>query len=111
MRGELPDSHHSIGQPFEPLLSADEAAVLLCVHPKTLQGMARAGSVPCVRMGKYWRFRASSLDAWVREGLKSEQSRRVGFKSHGGWQVHHCLVPCGCKSRLGHRPACISESS
>jgi excisionase family DNA binding protein len=55
-----------------------EAAKLLGVHPKTLQAMAREGSVPCIRMGKYWRFRESSLDVWVREQLESEyQSRRV----------------------------------
>jgi len=63
---------------FEPLLDVNEAAKLLLMHPKTLQALARAGAVPCVRMGKYWRFRASSLDAWFRNRLESEyQSRRV----------------------------------
>lgn len=63
---------------FERLLGIPEAAELLRVHDKTLQAMARAGTVPCVRMGKYWRFRASSLDAWVRNRLKlGNQSRRV----------------------------------
>jgi excisionase family DNA binding protein len=63
---------------FEPLLGVPEAAKLLGIHPKTLQAMARAGSVPCVRFGKYWRFRASVLDAWVRDRLTSDhQSRRV----------------------------------
>lgn len=50
---------------FEPLLSADEAAKHLRVHVKTLQRFARERRVPCVRMGKYWRFRLSALDAWV----------------------------------------------
>ena len=62
---------------FEPLLDASEAATLLKIHPKTLQALARAGKVPCLRMGKYWRFRQSSLDAWVEEGITSGQS------SHG----------------------------
>jgi excisionase family DNA binding protein len=63
---------------FERLLDVPEAATLLLIHPKTLQAMARAGTVPCIRMGKYWRFRASSLDEWVRNRLQSEQqSRRV----------------------------------
>jgi len=63
---------------FERLLGVPEAAELLRVHPKTLQALARAGTVPCVRMGKYWRFRASVLDAWVRERLESDhRSRRV----------------------------------
>jgi excisionase family DNA binding protein len=50
---------------FEPLLTADEAAKHLRVHVKTIQRLARERSVPCVRMGKYWRFRLSALDAWV----------------------------------------------
>jgi excisionase family DNA binding protein len=67
-----------ITEVFEPLLGVVAAAKLLCVHPKTLQALARAGSVPCIRCGKYWRFRASSLDAWVRERLTSDhQSRRA----------------------------------
>lgn len=50
---------------FEPLLTADEAAECLRVHVKTLQKLAREQRVPCVRMGKYWRFRLSALDQWV----------------------------------------------
>ncbi len=50
---------------FEPLLSADEAAEYLRIHVKTLQKLAREQRVPCVRMGKYWRFRLSSLDRWI----------------------------------------------
>jgi len=50
---------------FEPLLTAEEAAEHLRIHPKTLQKLARQQKVPCVRMGKYWRFRLSALDLWV----------------------------------------------
>lgn len=50
---------------FEPLLTADEAAEHLRIHVKTLQRLARERRVPCVRMGKYWRFRLSALDHWV----------------------------------------------
>jgi len=51
---------------FEPLLSAEEAAAHLRIHTKTLQKMARAGQVPSIRMGKYWRFHLSTLDVWLR---------------------------------------------
>ncbi len=67
---------------FERLLMVPEAAALLHMHPKTLQAMARAGTVPCIRIGKYWMFRASSLDEWVRNGLESDhQSRRVSMEA------------------------------
>lgn len=50
---------------FEPLLSAEETAEHLRIHVKTVQKMAREGVIPCLRMGKYWRFRLSTLDQWV----------------------------------------------
>ena len=50
---------------FERLLDTAEAAALLQIHPKTLQKLARAGTVVGIRIGKLWRFRASALNDWV----------------------------------------------
>jgi excisionase family DNA binding protein len=62
---------------FEPLLNADEASALLGIHPKTIQIWARRGDVPCIRVGeKYIRFRASSLDLWVKNRLDSQPASR-----------------------------------
>jgi excisionase family DNA binding protein len=57
---------------FEPLLDSQKAAALLGIHHKTLQKMARAGTVPCHRIGDLWRFRASELDRWWRTGVNSK---------------------------------------
>lgn len=63
---------------FEPLLNTDEAAALVRCHPKSLQAMARAGTVPCFRRGKQWWYRKSSLDEWIAGQLNcNHQSRRV----------------------------------
>jgi excisionase family DNA binding protein len=56
---------------FEPLLSTQEAAALLAIHPKTLQRLARSGRVPGIRIGKSWAFRASALDKWLTTKLAS----------------------------------------
>lgn len=58
---------------FERVLNSDEAAALLQIHPKTLQKMAREGSVPAFRIGDLWRFRASALDEWLRSGVSSNR--------------------------------------
>jgi excisionase family DNA binding protein len=50
---------------FEPLLSDAEAGKLLGLHPKTVQRLARNGELPAVRIGRYWRFRATSLNQWI----------------------------------------------
>jgi hypothetical protein len=54
------------GQQFEPLLSVEHASQLLGgMHPKTLMRMARATQVPAIKLGRFWYFRASSLNTWV----------------------------------------------
>jgi excisionase family DNA binding protein len=50
---------------FEPLLDSEEAAALLRIHPKTLQRLARSGTITGVQIGRLWRFRASALNRWV----------------------------------------------
>jgi excisionase family DNA binding protein len=59
-----------MSSPFEPLLDDAQAAQFLGgIHPKTVQRMARRGEVPAYRIGRFWRYRASELNAWLR--LKS----------------------------------------
>lgn len=61
------ESVPSSGAPvaFEPILTSEQAAAFLQIHPKTLQRMARQGRVPAYRVGDLWRFRASELEAWL----------------------------------------------
>jgi hypothetical protein len=35
-----------------------------------VQRMARRGQIPAYRIGRYWRFRASELDEWLRVQLR-----------------------------------------
>jgi excisionase family DNA binding protein len=53
-------------QHFEPLLTAEETAVHLRCHLKTVQKMAREGRMPSIRRGKRHFFRLSELDDWLR---------------------------------------------
>ena len=62
--GKQPQAAAIIPQ-FEPLLDSAEAAALLQIHPKTLQKLARAGTVIGIRVGRLWRFRASTLNEWL----------------------------------------------
>lgn len=55
----------------ERLLDSYEAAALLKVHPRTLQRLAQRGEIAGIQVGKLWRFRASSIDAWIQERLAS----------------------------------------
>jgi excisionase family DNA binding protein len=59
---------------FEPLISVPEAAALLQIHEKTVQKMCRLGTLPAIRFGKCWKFRASMLDQWVKDQYSTETS-------------------------------------
>jgi excisionase family DNA binding protein len=56
---------------FEPLLDLHEAASVLGMHWKTLEGKARNREIPAFKVGKRWRFRLSSLNIWLENGIKS----------------------------------------
>jgi excisionase family DNA binding protein len=49
----------------EALLDEKQVAELFKVHPKTIQKLARSGEIPAMKLGRYWRFRASSLSNWI----------------------------------------------
>jgi excisionase family DNA binding protein len=60
-----------IGIDFEPLISAEEAAMLFGgMHIKTLQRKAREGEIPGYQIGRSWYFRRSELDAWLRSRVR-----------------------------------------
>src|SRR5215472_2930247 len=55
----------------EPLLDTDEAAAVMKIHPKTLQKLARRGSIHGIHVGKLWRFRASHIQDLLPEFFRS----------------------------------------
>jgi excisionase family DNA binding protein len=59
-------SETGVRQHFEALLTAEETAIHLRCHLKTVQKMAREGRMPSIRRGKRHFFRLSELDDWLR---------------------------------------------
>ena len=60
-------------QEHRDLADSATAAELLKVHRKTLERMALRGEVPAHKVGKFWRFRCSELDAWWRSRVQSSR--------------------------------------
>ena len=69
----VPKSETTAMESFEALMDSAAAAVLLKIHRKTLERMALRGEVPGHKVGKFWRFRASELDEWLRSQLQSSR--------------------------------------
>ena len=55
---------------IEVLLTTKEASQVLKIHPKVLERMAKRGDVPALKVGKFWRYRATALDAWINSRLQ-----------------------------------------
>ena len=54
-------------QDEERLLSPDEAGELLGISAWTARQWAKEQRIPALKLGKFWRFRRSSLIAWMAE--------------------------------------------
>ena len=48
---------------IETLLTSKEASQALKIHLKVLERMAKRGEMPALKVGKFWRYRATTLDA------------------------------------------------
>jgi excisionase family DNA binding protein len=70
---------------FEPLMDLQEAALVLGMHWKTLEGKARHREVPAFKVGKRWRFRLSSLNSWLDHGINSNTTDQAAVTG----QEHH----------------------
>jgi excisionase family DNA binding protein len=55
----------NLAHEHDVLLSVEQAAEFLGVSAYTVRQWARERRIPAIRLGRYWRFRQSSLDAWI----------------------------------------------
>jgi excisionase family DNA binding protein len=55
------------GDPHDQLLVAGEVAAMLRVTTGWVYAQTRAGRMPCVRLGRYYRYRVSAIEAWIDE--------------------------------------------
>lgn len=55
----------------QSVLTAEEIAEFLRVHPYTVKRLAREGKLPGFKVGGQWRFDALEIDKW-----RKEQSRK-----------------------------------
>ncbi len=47
------------------IMKIDEVARLLRIPESSLYRLAEEGRIPCVKVGKHWRFRMSTLSRWM----------------------------------------------
>jgi len=50
--------------PQKEILTAEEVAKYLRIHPYTVKRLARTGKLPGFKVGGQWRFRKDDIDKW-----------------------------------------------
>ena len=67
----LPAEHRSehteTPPPPDGLMTAEEIAQRLGVKPGWVYRQSRAGSIPTVRLGRYYRYRLDAIEEWLAE--------------------------------------------
>jgi excisionase family DNA binding protein len=74
-RGE-PDTSRA---PHDEVITADEVAALLRMTPAWVYSETRRNRIPHMRLGRYFRYRRSAIEAWMsamEDGTDPGQPRR-----------------------------------
>ncbi len=61
------ESRPPIPQHPQQLLTPEEVATLLGVCRLFVVRQSRAGKIPAIKLGKVYRYRASTIDSWLRD--------------------------------------------
>ena len=54
-------------RPMGTVLTLEETAEFLHVHPSTVYRLLRNRSIPAFKIGSNWRFNQESIDRWIKE--------------------------------------------
>ena len=57
----------------EPWVGTKEISDHLGIRVDTVRKMIKAGTIPCHRVGKLWKFQISEIDKWVKSGNAGEE--------------------------------------
>lgn len=59
------------------VLTLEEVAEFLHVHPSTVYRLLKNRRIPAFRVGSDWRFNRESIDQWVKELETAENPHRL----------------------------------
>ena len=57
--------------PRERLLTVDQVAEILQVHPQTVYSLLRAGHIRAAKVGRTWRVRPQAIDEYLEEQMRA----------------------------------------
>lgn len=54
-----------------PLWTVVEVAEYLQLNPETIRQMARKSKIPCIKVGRVWRFQRGEIKLWIQQQGKT----------------------------------------
>lgn len=60
----------------DQVMKIEELAIYLKLSKSTLYKLAQEGKVPGQKVGKHWRFRRHTIDAWLDHGTYVSRTQR-----------------------------------
>ncbi len=54
------------------MMTVDEVADYLKLHPLTVRKLARTGEIPMFKVGRQWRVKRTLLDKWIDEQTRQD---------------------------------------
>jgi len=51
----------------DPIMTVDQVAAYLKLHPLTIRRLAREGEIPAFKVGRQWRVKRELLELWMEE--------------------------------------------
>lgn len=58
----------------DAVFTVQELAAYLRMKPVTIYKHAKAGKLPCFKVGANWRFKKSTIDRWIAEQEEHENN-------------------------------------
>lgn len=58
----------------DAVFTVQELAAYLRMKPVTIYKHAKAGKLPCFKVGANWRFKKSTIDRWIAEQEEHESN-------------------------------------
>jgi excisionase family DNA binding protein len=52
------------------MMNVEEVSGWLRIPPSTLYGLCRKGEIPCIKIGKHWRFERKHIQSWLEKKSK-----------------------------------------
>lgn len=76
-----------------PTVNTTGAAAILCVHPKTIEDLIKAGTLPAAKIGRAWVLMTRDVLAYAEKTIVEQTAQRLGLMGRLPRRAHKVAAP------------------